>query len=117
MPQPLLGLAALAITASIVLAGPRWSRVWLALTLAGTSAAFVAALRVLVGNASWELRGNLALGGESVHLLLDPLSALFLVLICVIGAVGACYGREYWSDAEYPASAARGRAWWSAMLL
>jgi hydrogenase-4 component B len=117
MAQPLLAFAALAITASIVLAGPRWSRAWLVLTLAATSAAFVAALRVLVGNASWELRADLTLGGESVHLLLDPVSALFLVLICVIGAVGACYGREYWSDADYPTSAARGRAWWSAMLL
>jgi hydrogenase-4 component B len=117
MPQMFLAFAAMSITASVVLAGPHWSRWWLALTLAGTTAAFVAALGVLVGNGSWELRGGLTLGGEPVHLLLDPVSALFLVLICVVGAAGACYGREYWSDTQYPASAARGRAWWSAMLL
>ena len=115
--QPLLTFAALAIAASIVLAASRWSRTWLVLTLAGTSAAFAAALRVLLGNATWEQRSDIALGGESVHLLLDPVSALFLVLICVIGAVGACYGRAYWSDADHPASAPSGRAWWSAMLL
>ena len=39
MSQPLLTFAALAITASMVLAASRWSRTWLALTLAGTSAA------------------------------------------------------------------------------
>ena len=116
-PQPFLTIAVLAITASIVLSGPRWSRWWLGLTLAGTSAAFVAALDVLVASGRWELRGGLALGGEPVHLLLDPVSALFLVPICVIGALGACYGREYWSDAQHPSSAPRGRAWWSTMLL
>lgn len=117
MSRQLLTFAVFAITASMVLSGSRWARTWLALTLAGTSAALVAALRVLLGNASWEMRGSLALGGEPVHLLLDPVSAMFLVLICVVGALGACYGREYWSDATYPASASRGRAWWSAMLL
>ena len=116
-PQPLLTFAVLAIAASIVLSGRRWSRWWLAFTLGGTTAAFVAALEVLLRGGPWELRGTFALGGEPVHLLLDPVSALFLVLICVIGAAGACYGREYWSDAHYPGSAARGRAWWSAMLL
>ena len=116
-PQPFLAFAVVAITVSIVLSGPRWSRWWLVFTLAGTSAAFVAAVEVLVTSSPWELRGGIALGGEPVHLLLDPVSALFLVLICVIGALGACYGLEYWSDAHHPASAPRGRAWWSAMLL
>jgi hydrogenase-4 component B len=115
-PQPFVLFAALAIMASIALSGRRWARWWLVFTLAGTTAAFVAALEVLVAGGAWEVRG-FALGGEPVHLLLDPLSALFLVLICVIGAVGACYGREYWSDALHPASASRGRAWWSTMLL
>jgi hydrogenase-4 component B len=116
-PQPLLTVAALAILASIALSGRRWSPWWLVLTLAGTTAGFAASLEVLVRGRPWELHGTFALGGEPVHLLLDAVSALFLVLICVIGAVGACYGREYWSDAHYPASASRGRAWWSAMLL
>jgi hydrogenase-4 component B len=115
--QPLLAVAVVAITASLALSGRRWSRWWLVFTLAGTTAAFVAALDVLVTSGRWELRSGLALGGEPVHLLLDPVSALFLVLICVIGALGACYGREYWPDAHHPDSASRGRAWWSAMLL
>ncbi len=35
----------------------------------------------------------------------------------MIGAAGAIYSREYWSDRHYPASAPRGRAWWSALVL
>ncbi len=116
-PGPLLAFGALALSASAVLAAPRWSRAWLGFTLAGTSAALLAALLVLLGAADWELRARILLGGEPVHLRLDPVSAMFLVLICVIGAVGACYAREYWSDAHHLASASRGRAWWSAMLL
>lgn len=116
-PWPMLAFAALSVTASLVLGGRRWSRVWLALTLAGTTAALTAALLVLLGVSDWEWRSGLTLGGEPVHLRLDAVSALFLVLISVIGAVGACYAREYWSDEIHPSSASRGRAWWSAMLL
>jgi hydrogenase-4 component B len=116
-PGPLLAIAALSVSASVMLSGRRWSRVWLALTLVGVSSALAAALPVLLGAPDWELRGGIAPGGEPVHLRLDGIAALFLVLISIIGAAGACYAREYWSDEHQPASAARGRAWWSAMLL
>ena len=69
------------------------------------------------GGADWERRSGLLVGGEPVHLRLDALSALFLGLVCAIGGLGAGYAREYWSDHHYPASASRGRAWWSALLL
>ncbi len=113
----LLVVAALALLASIALCGRRWSRAWLALTIAGTSAGFAAALLVLTGTGEWEWRRAIPLGGEPVHLRLDAVAALFLVLIAVVGAAGACYAREYWSDERHPESASPGRAWWSAMLL
>jgi hydrogenase-4 component B len=113
----LLGFAGLAVTASIGLAGRRWTRTWLVLTTAGAAAGLIAALMVLMGAADWEWRGAVPFGGEFLHLRLDALSAVFLVLICVVGTAGACYAREYWSDERYPASASRGRAWWSAILL
>ena len=116
-PGPLLALAAGTVAASVALAGARRSRGWLALTLVGTGAALGAALLVLLGAADWEWRGVMPLGGEPLHLRLDGLSALFLVLVGVVGGMGACYAREYWSDEQHPATAARGRAWWSALLL
>lgn len=115
-PGWLLLIAFAALVAGIGF-GPRFSRTWLALTMAGTAAGFSAALMVLLGAADWEWRSSLPLGGEPLHLRLDGLSALFLVLLCVVGGTGAVYAREYWSDHHYPASAPRGRAWWSALVL
>ena len=67
--------------------------------------------------ADWEWRSGFLLGGEPLHLRLDGVSALFLVLVSVVGGAGAVYAREYWSDHHHPASAPRGRAWWSALVL
>jgi hydrogenase-4 component B len=115
-PGELLLLAAVTLAAGIG-SGPWFSRTCLALTLAGATAGLTAALSVLLGAADWEWHSAFSLGGEHVHLRLDGVSALFLALLCVVGGTGAVYAREYWSEAHYPASASRGRAWWSALLL
>jgi hydrogenase-4 component B len=75
-----------------------------------------AALSVLLGPTDWEWWSVFALGGDLVHLRLDGVSALFLALLCVVGGLGAVYAGEYWSERHYPASAPRGRAWWSGLL-
>lgn len=93
------------------------ARVSFFLTIAGASGGFLAALTVLLGSGDWEWTSAFLVGGERIHLRLDGLSALFLVLVSVIGGAGASYAREYWSDREYPASAARGRAWWNGLVL
>ena len=110
-------LVAFAALATGIVVGVRLSRLWLALTVAGAVAGLGAALLVLCGAADWEWRSAISLGGEFVHLRLDGLSALFLALLCVVGGAGAVYAREYWSEEHYPASAPRGRAWWSALVL
>jgi hydrogenase-4 component B len=115
-PGALLLLAAVTSVAGIG-SGPWFSRTWLAFTLAGATAGLTAALSVLLGAADWEWHSAFSLGGELVHLRLDAVSALFLALLCVVGGAGAVYAREYWSEEHYPASAPRGRAWWSALLL
>jgi hydrogenase-4 component B len=112
----LLLLAFVALAMSIAV-GVRLSRTWLAMTLIATGAGLGAALMVLLGAIDWEWRSAVAPGGEPLHLRLDGLSALFLVLLCVVGGAGAMYSREYWSDHQYPTSAPRGRAWWSALVL
>lgn len=114
--ESLLLFALIALTASIA-AGFRFSRIWLTLTLLGTLAGLGAALRVLITGAEWEWRSGFPLGGEALHLRLDGVSALFLVLVAVVGGAGAIYASEYWSQRHYPASAPRGRVWWSVLLL
>jgi hydrogenase-4 component B len=115
-PGQLLLVAAGCLAAGIVL-GAWWPKIWLGLTLAGTAAALGAAVLVLSGTPQWELTDGWPVGGEPLHLRLDALSALFLALMSVVGAAGAVYSREYWSDHHYPESAPRGRMWWSALLL
>ncbi|HET7535949.1 MAG TPA: proton-conducting transporter membrane subunit [Candidatus Didemnitutus sp.] len=114
-PGLLLLLAAVGLAAGVA-TGPRWPRAWLSLTLAGATAALAAALQVLAGS-DWEWQSGFPVGGEPLHLRLDGVSALFLVLMNVVGGAGAVYAREYWPDRQYPDSAPRGRAWWSALLL
>ncbi len=99
-----------------LLVGRAAPRVWLATTLAGVTAALLAAVIVLTGGADWEWRSSFLLGGEPLHLRLDGLSAFFLVLLCVVGGAGSVYAREYWTDNAHPRSARAGRVWWSGML-
>jgi len=115
-PWPLLLFAFVALVTGIVV-GVRLSRWWLALIVSGTVAGLIAALMVLQGAADWEWRSAFLLGGEVIHLRLDGVSALFLALLCVVGGAGAVYAREYWSEGHYPASAPRGRAWWSSLVV
>ncbi len=115
MPGWFLLFAFSALTLGI-LVGTRWSRVWLALTVSSAVAGLSAALLVLLGG-DWNWRSEFPLGGETLHLCLDGVSAVFLALLSVVGGAGAIYSREYWSDHHYPASAPRGRAWWSSLVL
>lgn len=112
----LLLLAATGLVAGAVV-GRWWPRLWLALTLAATAAAAAPAVMLFAGAPVWEWHSVFRVGGEPLHLRLDGISALFLVLVCTIGAAGAVYSREYWPDRQYPASAARGRLCWSALIL
>jgi hydrogenase-4 component B len=108
---------ALAGFAAAAVLGARFPKLWLALSLAGSLALLLASLPILAAGGLWEWRGSLALGGEAAHLRLDALSALFLVLVAVVGGAGAVYSRGYWSDRENRRSAPRGRAWWSLLVL
>jgi hydrogenase-4 component B len=92
-------------------------RLWLASTLTGAAAAMAAAVRVLSGSGEWEWRSAAMVAGDAVHLRLDGISALFLALLCVVGAAGAVYARSYWHDSAHPRSARTGRLWWSVLLL
>jgi len=113
----LLLLAALAALGASVVLGRSLPRAWLALSVAGSGAILAAAVVELAGAPEWEWRSAFRIGGEPLHLRLDGLSAIFAALLGAVGALGAIYGREYWSDRHAGGSAPRGRAWWSAMLV
>ena len=112
----LLGAAALALVLAAALGTPR-PRFWLGLNITAALAGLCAALTVMVTRTEWIWRSDLPLGGENATLRLDPVGALFLVLVCTVGGLGALYSHEYWSERHYPRSAPRGRAWWSALML
>jgi hydrogenase-4 component B len=112
----LLAGGLLAWAAGLVWAWRR-PRLWLATLLAGAGAGLTAALCVLTGGGPWRWAGRVPLAGQLPRFELDAVSALFLALVCGVGAVGAVYGQEYWSEAERPESAGRGRRWWSGLLL
>lgn len=86
-------------------------------TVTGSVAGLLASLLVLLGAENWEWNNEFLIGGQPIHLLLDGVSAIFLVLVSVIGGIGAAYAREYWSDRQYPKTAAKGRVWWNGLLL
>lgn len=112
----LLAVAAGALLVAAA-AGLILPRVWLVSTITGTGLAFAAGVRMLLGTPPWEWRTEWWVAGGAAHLRLDGVSALFLVLLCVIGAAGAVYAHSYWPDREHPRSAPRSRFWWSILLL
>jgi len=92
-------------------------RIWLGLSAASALSGLYAALLVLITTQAWLWHGDFDLGGETPFLRLDGISALFLVLVCLVGGLGALYSHEYWSDQHHPRSAPKGRCWWSALTL
>jgi hydrogenase-4 component B len=112
----LLGLAGLASLVAL-LAAVRSSRTWMLASTTASLFKLAAAALILATGAVWDWRSDFRLGGEVIHLRLDPLSALFLALLAVIGGLGAAYGREYWTDHAHPRSARAGRFWWSLLVL
>jgi hydrogenase-4 component B len=95
----------------------RAPRGWLAATLIGTVAAFVAAVWVLATGTVWDWEPDFRLAGERIHLQLDSISALFLALVSVLGGAGSLFASEYWSDKRHPISAPSARLWWDGLLL
>lgn len=95
-----------------------WNRAgwWLAMVVLASGALVVAAGGVLAGGETWRWRPGLVLGGESVFLQLDRISAVFLALLGVVGGAASIYARAYWSEDGHPVSARQGRIWWTLLL-
>ncbi|MHB1192442.1 MAG: proton-conducting transporter transmembrane domain-containing protein [Longimicrobiales bacterium] len=61
-----------------------------------------AGLWTLLGAPSPDIVLPWAIPGGAFHLSLDAISAVFLVPIGVLGALGAVYATRYWPEAEHP---------------
>lgn len=94
-----------------VVAGIRAPRWWVGLMVGACVLGGGAAARVLGGRGAWEL----SFGGVA-FLRLDPLAAVFLLLICVLGVAGTLYAGQYWDERWHPRSARWGRVWWGGLF-
>lgn len=111
-----LGIAALALLAGLGI-GRRRPQAWRACVMAAVLSSGGSAGLVLLGFGAWDWTPGVVLGGESIHLRLDGVSAWFLLLLSVLGGAGAWYATEYWTDRAHSISAPAGRAWWCVLLL
>lgn len=112
----LLAVAGLGLLASIGF-GLGHARRWLVVVLIGAGSALGASVITLTTGAEWLPSPWLRLGGTGISLRLDPLSAVFLALLALVGGLGAVYAGEYWSERRHPRSARAGRCWWSVLML
>lgn len=95
---------------------PRGSRagegISVGLTLAGASLGLAGATLALVGAPGAGFDGAWSVPGARLLFRVDPLSAFFLVPVCLLNALGSVYSLGYWAATARPENAARVRAWY-----
>ncbi|HEV8605478.1 MAG TPA: proton-conducting transporter membrane subunit [Tepidisphaeraceae bacterium] len=77
------------------------------MSVAGCGLGIMVALAALTGGASAGITLRGPLSDLTLHYRLDPLSAFFMLPICVVGAAGSVYGLRYWSQKEHPRTGQR----------
>ena len=91
-----LGIVVAAAVAALVVRGDaRRDRVFATLVLAGATLSSIPALRALSGGASPATRWPSGLPGGDWVIGIDPLSAVFLLAVLVVGTANAVYGAAY----------------------
>jgi len=91
-----LGMLVAAAVAAIVVRGDALrDRVFAMLVVAGAGLVSVPAFRVLGGAANLVTRSSSGLPGGDWVIGIDPLSAVFLLVVLVVGAANAVYGAAY----------------------
>ena len=71
------------------------------LACAGSAAGLVPVVRILFFGAALRMELPSPLPGGPILLAADPLSALFLLPVFLVPALGAVYGLGYWAEAEH----------------
>lgn len=75
-----------------------------ALSIAGAAVGIVQTLRGAAAGEAWQMRAPWMLPGAALHVGLDGLSAVFLLPIFLISALGSVYGLAYWRQTDHPAN-------------
>ncbi|MBE2214729.1 MAG: NADH-quinone oxidoreductase subunit H [Opitutaceae bacterium] len=111
-----IAVSAVFLVASLICA--TWARrAWCVTVVGGLFAQLLGAVLVLTSAGTWVFAGTGSFCGQRLVFEVDALSAFFLVLVAVVGGVGAVYGSGYWSESAHPRTARLGRLWWSVLLL
>lgn len=115
---PLLtaGAGAAAFLLQGLLAAVVPTAVTVALSVVAGAALAVAGLWTLLGVSSPDIILPWAIPGGAFHLSLDAISAVFLVPIGVLGALGAVYATRYWPEAEHPRGHRLVRGAWGVLV-
>lgn len=87
-----------------------------ALGVGGSGVGLTAALTSLIAGGSGSLQFRGPMPGVNLHLRLDGLSAFFLVLVFLIGAIGSIYGLSYWAQARHQRTGRKLRFWYGLLI-
>ncbi len=77
------------------------------MSVAGCALGIAVALAALMNGASASITLRGPLPDLTLHYRLDPLSAFFMLPICIVGAAGSVYGLSYWSQKKHPRTGQR----------
>jgi hydrogenase-4 component B len=95
----------------------RGERIAAALVVVGAAAGIAAAVRALVApDTADPIVLPWSVPGGSFHIEIDALSAVFVIQLCVIAALAAIYGLEYWTQPRHPTSGRKLRAFFGLMV-
>lgn len=90
-------------------------RVAAALLVAGSACGIASALLAMAEAPSGSLDLTWPVPGGALAIAVDGISALFLIQIFAISALGAIYGLEYWAQADHPEDARKLRLFYGLM--
>jgi hydrogenase-4 component B len=95
----------------------RWGeRLFAALVTLGAACASAGAVGALALGASHELSAPWQVPGGRLALRVDAISAMFVLQIALIAALGAWYGLEYWAQRAHPRNGRKLRAFYGAVI-
>ncbi len=102
--------------AAASLRGTRMQRIGPWSAMVGATAAAFAGLRTLVAGTTADMDAAWQMPMGSLHVGLDPLSALFVSLIAVVGVLAAAYGHGYLADVPDKGKVAMSWCWYNLLL-
>jgi hydrogenase-4 component B len=84
--------------------------------LLGAACGIIAAVRVSLGNSEVRWSHAWAVPGGAFDIRLDPIAAIFLAQVFLLGALGSVYGIGYWPIEKHPATSGRLRAFYGLLV-